>query len=362
MFTISSLVVAAENAHVRQMRTTLLPAFRNIVRRVVSECALDADGVNTASYGVSAGLPPKTVDPAMRVARLTLDDVVKILYAEGIWFEVQGNPRFAAEEGQGSVLDLDRQRLLHPIPFVPETIAHLPPTSLEVLRTVWREACTPLYHCICSICKRAAETAAARGNHAETMATAASKQQGNTTDTALPDAWIEVLHHAFEALTSRCKVCKTRKESQAVARHARATRKESQVVERLASETTQGEIFFSHYLGPGVTKGHLVNVIYTRFVSPVLFRDCREVWSWVERQPGGSSKLYLYTHAMVEYSVELLLVVLRLMLATLYFRERVVEVLEVFCYFWLDAPWDALQDHLAPGTLGHLESNGLAWK
>ncbi|KAJ6617809.1 hypothetical protein B0H10DRAFT_2380371 [Mycena sp. CBHHK59/15] len=69
----------------------------------------------------------------------------------------------------------------------------VPSGSRVRLGKVWREACTPLYHCICSICKRAAETAAPRVNHAETMATAASKQQGNTTDTALPDAWIEVL-------------------------------------------------------------------------------------------------------------------------------------------------------------------------
>ncbi|KAJ6447770.1 hypothetical protein C8R45DRAFT_1047378, partial [Mycena sanguinolenta] len=50
---------------------------------------------------------------------------------------------------------LNPPRLLRPIPYVPETIAHLPQYSLEALRTVWREACEPLYHCRCSVCERA---------------------------------------------------------------------------------------------------------------------------------------------------------------------------------------------------------------
>ncbi|KAF7346607.1 Abc domain-containing protein [Mycena sanguinolenta] len=50
---------------------------------------------------------------------------------------------------------LNPPRLLRPIPYVPETIAHLPQYSLEALKTVWREACEPLYHCRCSVCERA---------------------------------------------------------------------------------------------------------------------------------------------------------------------------------------------------------------
>ncbi|KAJ7494538.1 hypothetical protein B0H11DRAFT_2227344 [Mycena galericulata] len=59
---------------------------------------------------------------------------------------------------------LDPPRLLHPIPHVPKTIAHLPMYSLEALRAVWREACAPLlYHCRCTICERT--MAAAQGWH-----------------------------------------------------------------------------------------------------------------------------------------------------------------------------------------------------
>ncbi|KAF8142641.1 hypothetical protein K438DRAFT_1691906 [Mycena galopus ATCC 62051] len=50
---------------------------------------------------------------------------------------------------------LDVPRRLRPIPYIPETIAHLPQYSLEALRTVWREACGPLYQCRCTVCERA---------------------------------------------------------------------------------------------------------------------------------------------------------------------------------------------------------------
>uniref|UniRef100_A0A8H7XYL3 Uncharacterized protein n=1 Tax=Psilocybe cubensis TaxID=181762 RepID=A0A8H7XYL3_PSICU len=41
--------------------------------------------------------------------------------------------------------------LLAKIPYVPVTIAHLPQDSLEALRSAWREACAPLYHCCRSV-------------------------------------------------------------------------------------------------------------------------------------------------------------------------------------------------------------------
>ncbi|KAF8214150.1 hypothetical protein K438DRAFT_1802973 [Mycena galopus ATCC 62051] len=50
---------------------------------------------------------------------------------------------------------LNPPRLLRPIPYIPETIVHLPQYSVEALRMVWREACEPLYHCRCSVCERA---------------------------------------------------------------------------------------------------------------------------------------------------------------------------------------------------------------
>ncbi|KAF5378710.1 hypothetical protein D9757_010776 [Collybiopsis confluens] len=53
----------------KQMRIVLLPAMKNIVRRVVIECG--ADGV----------------DPAIRAARMNLEDVMKELRDEAIWFD-----------------------------------------------------------------------------------------------------------------------------------------------------------------------------------------------------------------------------------------------------------------------------------
>ncbi|KAJ7494536.1 hypothetical protein B0H11DRAFT_2227342 [Mycena galericulata] len=59
------LAEAAHAARMRQMRVVLLPAFRNVVRRVVLECTLDArEGGSVA-------------DPAMRAACMSLADVVE---------------------------------------------------------------------------------------------------------------------------------------------------------------------------------------------------------------------------------------------------------------------------------------------
>ncbi|KAF5374704.1 hypothetical protein D9615_008967 [Tricholomella constricta] len=55
---------------------------------------------------------------------------------------------------------LDPPKLLRPIPYIPTTASHFPPYTIEALKSVWREACAPLYHCRCSICLRAAATAA----------------------------------------------------------------------------------------------------------------------------------------------------------------------------------------------------------
>ncbi|KAJ7752970.1 hypothetical protein B0H16DRAFT_1459686 [Mycena metata] len=249
------LAEAAHHAHMRQMRTLLLPAFRNVVRRIVVECALDAA---EAAAGVGVRKP---LDPAMRAARMTLAEVVaQVREEEGIWFDGMdwsakrrnareqeeaearererhghghgerrhrtegsddssaGTPRTsdtspvlststlgttpsppplgeprkdkADEEDRrqrvaAAAMAVERQptiavmpvlespRLLRPIPYIPETIAHLPQYSLEALRMVWREACAPLYHCRCSVCERAmaAAQAAQGGNPAKAAPT-----------------------------------------------------------------------------------------------------------------------------------------------------------------------------------------------
>ncbi|KAJ7214863.1 hypothetical protein GGX14DRAFT_696527 [Mycena pura] len=275
----SALAEAAHTAHIRQMRTVLLPPLRNIVRRVVVECALDADEACMDAHA------PRPLDPAMRAARMTLADVVRELREEeGVWFdgvdwsERRRNARLAAaaaaaaqaeveatssvrtesedgrSRGDGSddsseamtpqmsdtspalststlgttpsppppgetrkdkdrdaqaqqqmlremrgrqptiavMPVLNQPRMLHPIPYVPETIAHLPPYSLEALRAVWREACAPLYHCRCSICERAMAAAqAAQGANPAKAAPSAPLPAKDTTTTTYPDGpWV----------------------------------------------------------------------------------------------------------------------------------------------------------------------------
>ncbi|KAJ7247474.1 hypothetical protein C8J57DRAFT_1724455 [Mycena rebaudengoi] len=246
-----SLCEQAHTAHVRQMRVVLMPVMRNVVRRLVIECGLDAlerlaemeAGILPTSQEGGAGDGEDgrrcgPLDPAVRAARMGLDEVVRLIREEeGVWFEGvdwgerRRNARREAEaagregsrqaaghsDGGGSedssegsrsdtspVLStstlgttpspppgpkdgtadaaaaaregkearkrekedvrqptiavgpvLDPPRLLRPIPFIPETIEHLPVYSLEAIRQVWREACQPLYNCRCRICERA---------------------------------------------------------------------------------------------------------------------------------------------------------------------------------------------------------------
>jgi hypothetical protein len=67
------------------MRTVLLPVFRNVVRRLIVECVLDAaDADATVEAGLSASR--KLLDPAMGAERMNLADVVRQLREEGMWF------------------------------------------------------------------------------------------------------------------------------------------------------------------------------------------------------------------------------------------------------------------------------------
>ncbi|TFK20852.1 hypothetical protein FA15DRAFT_673146 [Coprinopsis marcescibilis] len=69
-------------AHQKQMRMILLPAMKNIVRKIVMECG--AAATPTASGPRRTRLD----DPAIIVSRMTLSDVVQILREEeGVWFE-----------------------------------------------------------------------------------------------------------------------------------------------------------------------------------------------------------------------------------------------------------------------------------
>ncbi|KAJ7687582.1 hypothetical protein B0H17DRAFT_681945 [Mycena rosella] len=102
-----ALTEAAHTAHTHQMRA-ILPVFRNVVRRIIVECALDAAEADDARLGVSGtSSPPKPLDPAVRAARMPLADVVRELREEGVWFdgvdwsERRRNARAEAEAGAG---------------------------------------------------------------------------------------------------------------------------------------------------------------------------------------------------------------------------------------------------------------------
>ncbi|KAI9063940.1 hypothetical protein FKP32DRAFT_1676024 [Trametes sanguinea] len=166
----------------RQMREILLPPMRNIVRKLVMECA--ADGT----------------DPALKAVRMTVEDVMRELRDESAWYngidwhERRMNARMEEERRRAKEKDEDDSsssshsggshttspedeaavsspiaaappipaspvlkapELLRPIPYVPVTAEHMPSYSVEAFAMAWREACAPLYQCQCSICERA---------------------------------------------------------------------------------------------------------------------------------------------------------------------------------------------------------------
>ncbi|KAK0470723.1 hypothetical protein IW261DRAFT_1597680 [Armillaria novae-zelandiae] len=168
----------------KELPTLLLPPMKNIVRRLVIECA--ADGC----------------DVVRKACKMSLDDVVHELKDEAVWFdgfdwlERRRNDRLGARktEQRTRIMDessssddsslssqcdrsttspmtpspppkeailipvspiFDPPRLLRPIPYIPESLINLPEQSLEVFQGIWRAACRPLYHCRCKICKRA---------------------------------------------------------------------------------------------------------------------------------------------------------------------------------------------------------------
>ncbi|KAJ8489895.1 hypothetical protein ONZ45_g13396 [Pleurotus djamor] len=208
-----ALCEQAYQAFQRQLRLILLPAMKNIVRKLVIECSSDG------------------IDPAVKAARMTHEDVIIELRDEAVWFEgidwlekrrnerrdqEETRLRQAREEGSDdsssstrsdgshttspvlstttlqttpSPPPLDKDdietvptpitiavapvlnppRLLRPIPHVPVTLSNLPQYSFDAFKTVWREACAPLYHCRCRICERAQCRANADANHTTTV-------------------------------------------------------------------------------------------------------------------------------------------------------------------------------------------------
>ena len=64
----------AHDAFKRQMRSVLFPAMRNIVRRVVIECAVERDAQGAV------------VDAGVRIAKMNVEDVLSALRESGVWF------------------------------------------------------------------------------------------------------------------------------------------------------------------------------------------------------------------------------------------------------------------------------------
>ncbi|KAI0827593.1 hypothetical protein BC628DRAFT_1418222 [Trametes gibbosa] len=183
----------------KQMREILLPPMRNVVRKLIMECA--ADGT----------------DPAVRANKMGIEDVMRELRDESAWYngidwlERRVNARLeerrrakekdeddssssshsggshttspvlstttlhttpspppSGKEDEAVVSSpmaaappipispvLKSPELLRPIPYVPVTAEHMPYYSGEAFSFAWREACAPLYQCQCSICERA---------------------------------------------------------------------------------------------------------------------------------------------------------------------------------------------------------------
>ncbi|KAK6981329.1 hypothetical protein R3P38DRAFT_3114579, partial [Favolaschia claudopus] len=136
------LAEKANKAFVKQMRSILLPVFSNVVRRLVIDPVEVQASLLTGAANSSN--PPqhitqvqgrKPLPPAICAARMTIAEVVQQLREEvGLWF--------------------DGPQLLREILHVPQSIDHLSQNSKKVLIIIWREACTPLYQCRCSICER----------------------------------------------------------------------------------------------------------------------------------------------------------------------------------------------------------------
>ncbi|KAJ7580590.1 hypothetical protein C8J56DRAFT_1169294 [Mycena floridula] len=177
------------------------------------------DDVEEAGMQESGAARLAPMDPVIKAARMSPEDVVIALRDEGIWFEGvdwverrrnetrtreanETRTREANEttKGQGSDSSTNSSTSTSPVlstttlqttssppaidtskptisrnsgPILsesassrsipsessriisPESVKHLPQFSLQAFKSVWREACAPLYHCRCSICERA---------------------------------------------------------------------------------------------------------------------------------------------------------------------------------------------------------------
>ncbi|KAL4068776.1 hypothetical protein V8B97DRAFT_1971984 [Scleroderma yunnanense] len=202
-----TLCEQAHRAYQKQLQLILLPAMINLVRRIVVEAGADIDPHIDMHAHVDAD-----AHAARRIARMDLADVLDGLRDPGVWFDgfnwtrahvrtdhqrdreedasssdtshttspvlstttlqtTPSPPPVRASAGGGDNINKSKRgeesepkemfeqknktRLIHPIPYIPVTIAHMAQFSLEAFKSVWREACAPLFYCQCTICERA---------------------------------------------------------------------------------------------------------------------------------------------------------------------------------------------------------------
>jgi hypothetical protein len=186
----------------KAMKEVLKPAMNNIVQRMVIECA--ADGT----------------DAALRAAKLSFDGIIEQLRDPGVWhrdydwLDRRGRERTLArqqaraqrtsEEDEPPIssptssshgtdttspvlststlrttpspeplkdgatsspavaVAMDESAALAGIPYIPQTLEHLPPLSRAPIEQAYRDACSILYNaCRCSLCERAMKAHAA---------------------------------------------------------------------------------------------------------------------------------------------------------------------------------------------------------
>lgn len=197
------LCETAYRAHVKQMRSILAPALSNVMRKLVIECAEDgADAVVRAARmeieDVVAELREAGVwykgmdwlehrrstrdeaDRQERRDRRVIDEdadsdsssnksnttspvlsTTTVATTPSPPPSSRGTTKESDDEIESTRVPIPVSPVLNPptllahIPFVPVTTTHLPHHSMEILKTLWREACAPLYHCRCTICERA---------------------------------------------------------------------------------------------------------------------------------------------------------------------------------------------------------------
>ncbi|EIN06641.1 hypothetical protein PUNSTDRAFT_127338 [Punctularia strigosozonata HHB-11173 SS5] len=203
----------AHGAWQRQLRNVLLPAMNNIVRRLVIECTADGvdaalkaskmtldevvaelrreetwfNGIDWSQRRLNGRKEQRERERQERARRTKEEDELSssssgksegshttspVLSTSTLQTTPSPPPaEDKKDEDEEEALRspatfpipispvLESPVLLHAIPYVPVSATDLPQYARESLKSIWREACAPLYHCRCRICERAVSNA-----------------------------------------------------------------------------------------------------------------------------------------------------------------------------------------------------------